>query len=545
MFQGKVRWIVGVVALLLCALIGWRFTQILGGGSSSGKGGGRRGGGSQKVAVGTAAMENLTFEFEVVGNVESTQNVDIVARSAGLVREVLYREGDEVSKGQVLARVDDAQAKANLYKVQSDLANARFTYYELQSQQDLTNVQASSSVSIAQADLSAARANLEKSKSVYSATVVQGQTSVVQAQSTYAQAKAQLRQAEVDFEQSKLQYDRMLGLQRQGFASNADAQDAYTDVLSKAAAVDAQRAATAAAEKSVANAGQQAKKDNVSTRADIENSSFTEVSAQATLNEARAGVSKTQTFQQQLLARQALVEAAEAELQSARLQLDETVLRSPVDGFVSARQLDPGAAASVGSVIMTVQAGGEVWIVSALPQEIYRYVDKGDACKVTVDGLRNRVFDAFIYSKDAAVDAASRQFNIRVKIEDEDGLVKPGMFARVKLTLGPPGPRLAVPSSALYDKDSEARTAVVYKVVDGKTVKTAVGFGLANGRVTMIREGLKEGDKVVIQSANPPRDGAEVTVGEATPEPTATPGDGPTTSSIPRPSASPTPAGRR
>lgn len=543
--MGKGRAIALAVGILLVLLIGWRFLMIFSAGDSPQRasGGGRRGGGSQKVAVGTAAMDTMTYPLEVVGNVESTQNVDIVARTPGLVLEVLFREGDAVRKGEVLARIDDAQVRADLYKVKSDLANARFNYYELQSQQDLTDVQAASTVAIAQAELSAARANLRKSQSVYTATVAQGQTSVVQAQSGFAQAQAQLRQAEVDFQQSKVQYDRMLGLQRQGFASNADAQDAYADVLSKAAALDAQKAAARAAEKAVANAAQQARKDDVSTRADIENSRFTTVSAQATLDEARAGISKTQTFQQQLSARRALVEAAEAELQGAELQLQDTVLRSPVDGFVSNRALDPGAVASVGSVIMTVQAGGDVWIVSALPQEIYRYVDKGEACKVTIDGLPRQVFDAYVFSKDAAVDAASRQFNVRVKIRDKEGEVKPGMFARVKLTLGPRGPRLVVPSSALQEKDSESRTAVVYVVENGKAVKRKVEFGLSNDRVTLIREGLTEGEQVVTQSASPLRDGQEVTVGETSPTPD--PAETPSTESLRRPSPSPTARGQR
>lgn len=149
-------------------------------------------------------MQNITRDLEVVGNVESSQNVDIVARTAGVVVEVNVRQGDEVKKGQVLARIDDAESKANLYKMQSDLANAKFNYFELLSQQNLTNVQANSSVEIARADLSAARANLDKSKSVHTATVAQGQTSVVQAAAAHSQAKAQLRQAQVDFEQSKV-----------------------------------------------------------------------------------------------------------------------------------------------------------------------------------------------------------------------------------------------------------------------------------------------------------------------------------------------------
>lgn len=509
--------------LLLVVLIGWRFYQILGGSGTPTRGGGGRRGGSQKVAVSPAVMDTITRRLEVVGNVESTQNVDIVARTAGIVVEVNFRQGDEVTKGDVLARIDDAEVRANLYKVQSDLANAKFNYFELQSQQNLTNVQADSSVAIAQADLSAARANLDKAKSVHTATVAQGQTSVIQAQASLSQTRAQLRQAEVDFQQSKVQYDRMLGLQRQGFASNADAQDAYADVLSKAAAVDAQKAAAAAAEKVVDNARQQAQKDNVSTRADIANSQFNTVSAKATLDEAQAGVSKTATFQQQLMARQALVEAAEAELQAAQLQLQQTVLKSPVDGFVSDRKLDPGAVASVGSVLLTVQAGGEVWVVSALPQEIYRYVEKGEECKVAVDGLRGREFTAHVFAKDAAVDAASRQFNIRVKIDDEEGLVKPGMFARVRLTLGPPGPRLVVPSSALYEKDDEVRTAIVYVVKEGKVEKRKVDYGLANDKVTMIRQGLSEGEQVVITTATALTDGQEVQVGEVEPTSGASP----------------------
>ena len=309
----------------------------------------------------------------------------------------------------------------------------------------------------------------------------------------------------------------MLGLQRQGFASSADAQDAYNDVLSKAAAVDAQKAAAAAAAKSVDNAKEQAEKDNISARADITNSEFNTVSAKATLDEAQAGTSKTAAFQQQLRARQALVEAAEAELQTSQLRLEQTVLRSPVDGFVSDRKLDPGAVASVGSVLLTVQAGGEVWIVSALPQEIYRYVEKGEECIVTVDGLRGREFAAHVFAKDASVDAASRQFNIRVKIDDKDGLVKPGMFARVRLTLGPPGPRLVVPSSALYDKNDEVRTATVYVVTDGKVGTRKVDFGLANDRVTMIRGGLEEGEQVVITTATALSDGQEVEIGAVEP----------------------------
>ena len=498
-----------IISVLVLLLVAWRFYTILfsdGGARPQG----RSRGTSNKVAVDLTRMDTLEFNYEVVGNVESSQTANIVARTSGLLEEVHKLQGDQVKEGELLATIDDAQALANYYKLKSNLANAEFTYYQLLSQQGLTDVQAQSSVDIARANLSAAQAGVDKTKSVYKATITQGGASVAQAKANLEGAKSLSRQAEVNFDQSKVHYDRMLGLQRQGFASAADVQDAYNAVLSLNAEVDARRAEVRAAEKQVTNALEQAKKEAVSARADIQVSRFTSASAQATVNEAQAGTSRSESFQQQLKAQKSLVEAAEAELQSAQIQIDDTTLESPVDGFVSDRQLDPGTLVNVGDVIMTVQAGGEVWVVASLPQEIYGYVNSGDSCKVKIDGLRDRTFDAFIFSKDSSIDAASRQFSIRAKLNDPQGEVRPGMFARVLLTTGPPGARLVVPTSALYNRNDEARTATVYRVVDKKIDIVNVELGPSDEVKTLVRSGLGEGDTVVVQTGVPLQAGQEV-----------------------------------
>ncbi|MCA9780233.1 MAG: efflux RND transporter periplasmic adaptor subunit, partial [Candidatus Eremiobacteraeota bacterium] len=335
-------------------------------------------------------------------------------------------------------------------------------------------------------------------------------SSVAQAQANLAGAQSQARQAEVDFNQTKVQYERMLGLQRQGFVSTADVQDAYAEVLSSHAAVQARKADVKAAETMVDNAREQAKKDAVSAEADIQTSRHGAESARATVAEAQAGTSRSESFQQQLRAQQSLVEAAQAELQSAQLQVQDTSLESPVNGFVSQRQLDPGTLVNVGDVILTVQAGGEVWVVASLPQEIYNYVNKGASCQVKIDGLRDRNFEAYIFSKDSSINEVSRQFSIRVKIDDPDKMVKPGMFARVLLTLGPSGERLVVPTSALLNRNDEARTATAYKVVDGKVQVVNLELGPGDDDKTIVVKGLEDGDTVVVQTANPLTDGQEV-----------------------------------
>jgi RND family efflux transporter MFP subunit len=493
----------------LALLVGWRFYTIFFGDGGT-RQQGRARGTSSRVSVDVTRMDKLEFHYEFVGNVESVQTADIVARTSGLLEEVAKLPGDEVKKGEFLAKIDDAQAVANFFKVKSDLANARFTYYQLLSQRELTDVQADSSVTIAQANLSAAQAGVKKSESVYQATLTQGRSSVAEAKANLERARAQLKQSEVDYSQMKVRYERMLGLQRQGFVSSADVQDAYAEVLGTHATVQARKAELTAAERVVENAREQAKKDAISAEADIQTSRHGAASANATVSEAQAGTSRSESFQQQLKAQQSLVEAAEAELQSAQLQVEFTRLESPVDGFVSARRLDPGTLVNVGDVIMTVQAGGEVWVLASLPQEIYNYVSKGTTCKVKIDGLRARLFDAYIVSKDSNIDEVSRQFSIRVKIDDPEGEVKPGMFARVLLTLGPPGERLVVPTSALFNRDDQERTATVYRVVDGKVNVVNLELGPGDNEKTIVLSGLENNEAVVVQTANPLSEGQEV-----------------------------------
>lgn len=514
----KNRKTIGItVVAVLILLVGWRFYQIFSGGAS--RPSGRGGGTSRKVVVDEVGKGRLVLDYELVGDVESSQTVDIVARTNGLLEEVAFLEGDEVEKGDLLAKIDDSQAQANYFKVKGDLANAQFTYYQLQSQRELTDVQANSGVLIAQADLEAAKAGVAKNQAVYRATLSQGKTTVAQAQASLEEAKANQRQAEVDFSLAKVKYERILGLKRQGFVSQADVQDAYAEVLSQNAAVDARKAQVKAVQTQLDNAREQLRRDQASAKADILTSQAQRTSASATLNEAEAGTSRSRSFEQQLLAQRSLVEAAEAEVRSAELQLEDTTLRSPIDGSVSNRAIDPGTVVNVGDVILTLQSGDEVWVVAALPQEIYQYVEKGASCKVRVDGLRDQTFEAYIYQKDSTINPSSRQFNIRVKIDDPEKVVKPGMFARVLLTLGPDGERLLVPSAALRDRDDEARRASVLVVKNGKVEERDVVLGPSDGEVSLVRNGLMEGEQVVIQSAFSLKDGQEVEAQMVEPSP--------------------------
>ena len=471
------------------------------------------------VAVSIAQKRTVQWNFEPVGTVESRENVDISAKSAGRISAIYVRRGDKVKKGQVLVKIDADQARANLLKKRGDLANARFTYYQQLAQQEMTSVTATTGISKAQADLSAAAAGVDKSQHVYRATLTQGRAQIAQSQARLVGSQAQLRQALVDFEKAKVHYERMLELQRQGFSSAADSQDSYQDVLSKKAAVDRQRADVKSAQADVLNSNEQARKESSSAFAEIQTSRFNSVSKQASVAEARAGLAKNAAYQQQLQAQRALVASAQAELRSAELSLEEFNLRSPVDGYVSDRKLDVGALANAGSSILSVQSGGKPWVGTSLPQECYGEISIGQACRVAIDGVGTGDFAAHVISKDSAVDTASGQFNIRVQLEDAKLQAKPGMFARIRIDVGEVKDALTVPNEALHDKNDSSHTARVYQVVDHKIHVVPVVYNLGDSTYTTILKGLQGGEAIVVEAAGELKEGDTVRDQPAKPKP--------------------------
>lgn len=128
--------------------------------------------------------------------------------------------------------------------------------------------------------------------------------------------------------------------------------------------------------------------------------------------------------------------------------------------------------------------------MAPLAQELYPQVERGHECDISIDGLRNKVFRARVSSKDPAVDTASRQFNIRVKIYDPKGMVRPGMFARVHLELGSRDAQLTIPTAALQDKNDKQQSAVVYRVVNHQVQRANLRFLWAGPTDTIVENAV-------------------------------------------------------
>lgn len=237
--------------------------------------------------------------------------------------------------------------------------------------------------------------------------------------------------------------------------------------------------------------------------------------AQANLDFAKANAKQTPAYQENLEALKAAVAIAQASLDSAKAKLDDTVLRSPLDGVVTARTQDPGALASPSQAILTVQAMNKVWVTIAVPEDVVAKIHVNQSAQVTFDALGGRTLTAIIAQINPAADLQSRQYTVRVLLDNANHLLAAGMFGKVTLITNQVKHVLAVPREAV--QSDRAGNSIVFIAVKGKKGITAVQrpvvTGPSDADFIALLSGVRAEEQVVTMSAMPLHDGQSLSSG--------------------------------
>ena len=199
------------------------------------------------------------------------------------------------------------------------------------------------------------------------------------------------------------------------------------------------------------------------------------------------------------------VEVAKAQLAQTQFRIDElkitlsnTTILSPIDGFVSRRNLDPGGFAGGNTVIMTVVDIGTVRMVGNLVEKGFRKITSGVSAIVQVDTFPGEDFTGQVSRVAPVFDPATRTAQMEIEVPNPGFRLKPGMYARVKLTVERRPDALTVPRNAIVDLDGKRGAFLVEELV-AKFVE--VKTGLSDGEKIEILEGLTEGQRVVTTGA--------------------------------------------
>ncbi|MFH1158261.1 MAG: efflux RND transporter periplasmic adaptor subunit [Pseudomonadota bacterium] len=203
------------------------------------------------------------------------------------------------------------------------------------------------------------------------------------------------------------------------------------------------------------------------------------------------------------------LQEAQADINSARIRLDKTSVRAPFDGLAGLRDFSVGDYVQVGQLLTTLDAVDPVKITFSVPEKNYGDLKPGQQISFAVDAWPGRRFTGDIYAVSPRIDPDTRNFDVRASIPNAEGLLRPGMFARVNIVTTVHKGALLVPEQAIIPKGNDS---FVFVVREGKAVLQKVVTGLRQTGTVEITEGLLANEPVVITGLMTLRGGTEVMV---------------------------------
>lgn len=175
----------------------------------------------------------------------------------------------------------------------------------------------------------------------------------------------------------------------------------------------------------------------------------------------------------------------------AARELSKMVIRAPFAGYVVDRRVEVGEWIVVGGVVVEMVDLSSVLVRVDVPESALPYLAVTDAVRVKIDALR-RSFDGKIKHIMRQADPNARTFPVEIEIDNHEGLLAGGMFARATLSAGATEQAVAVPKDAIVERNG---TAYVALVIPGR------GGGMA-GVLQPVTVGIAFDDWITITSAN-------------------------------------------
>ena len=191
--------------------------------------------------------------------------------------------------------------------------------------------------------------------------------------------------------------------------------------------------------------------------------------------------------------------------------VENTILRSPVSGVITARNYDVGDMYAMSSPVYTVQQISPVKLLVAVSETDYTRIAKGDKAVITDDALPGESFAGSVVRIYPVMDPSSHTFNVEVQVPNTNARLRPGMYARVSLNMGDTK-SIVVPDAAIVKQQGSGQRTV-FVLRDDNTVEVRlVTLGKFFDGQYEITEGLSEGDKVVSKGQASLRSGIKVEV---------------------------------
>jgi RND family efflux transporter MFP subunit len=229
-----------------------------------------------------------------------------------------------------------------------------------------------------------------------------------------------------------------------------------------------------------------------------------------------------QAAEAQLDLAKAQFEQAKSRLEELKINLSNTIISSPVDGFVGKRFLDPGASVSPNVPVASIVDIRQVRMVANLVEKDVKRVSVGTQAAVEVDAFPGETFNGRVSRIAPVFDPSTRTAEMEIEVQNANYRLKPGMYARVQLTVSVRSDAITIPNNAVVMVSGKPGVFVsgpaglgeATAPTSGQAAPAAGGgrAGDASGATTAkfisVETGIRDGDRVEIVAGL--RDGMQV-----------------------------------
>lgn len=404
------------------------------------------------VAVTFPRLEKRGQTRVYTGTVESLTQVAVVPQVAGQLEAVYVSVGDPVRLDQLLARVDDSQLEAQVAQAQAQASAAQ------------------SGILSALANLNAARDQTR-----------QLQQAVDQVRAQVIQSEAQVAKAQT-----------MTNLGRKDLARVREV--AAKDLIALQV-VDQTEAAYESAQADERSALAQLK----ASQRQLDQAKLRARGSSEQEQSARALVSAAQSQAQSL----------QSALRAVEVRRSYCQVRSPIDGVVIARSLDPGAYVTPGgsTSVVLVASLEKLRVTFQLSEADLQLIKPGQKVNIVLDALTDTPQKGLVQRLSGGLDPNTRTLRVEVKLLQPDPRLRPGMLARLKVD-GASSQAMTLPIQGVVTREGKQYAYVVDK--DNLIRRKAVKVGTLEGDTAVILAGLSVKDSVVVRGVDQVQEGKPV-----------------------------------
>ena len=198
---------------------------------------------------------------------------------------------------------------------------------------------------------------------------------------------------------------------------------------------------------------------------------------------------------------------ADATVSLADAKLAKLTIKAPFSGTIGLRTAGTGDYVKDGQDIVNLEKTDPIKVDFKVPEIFQSKIKVGQALSVALDALPGQTFTGKVVAVNPQLDTAGRAVVLRAQMDNRSGVLKPGMFARVRLTLADTGETVVVPEQAVA---MQGEDQIMFRVIDGRAMRTKVEVGQRRDGKVEIVEGVSGSDTIVIAGWQRLRDGAAV-----------------------------------